>query len=262
MKLDRRRFLGSSVGVAAAAGVTAEWVWPKHTVSFLRPRSSVAVLNAAEYSEKHRGAPSGWFAAVPATGAGAVHSSKTKLGGRLAGSCEHELDSDWRRGAMLPPSWRRAGCDWRGPWTSTRHRTRSAGGRSQAASRGTADRVRGSQPRRAQKSEAESQLQRSRRTLAAACCSRIRFCCFNAQSEDPSLGRGHAELEEHVRRCAGHEVRLAEESTALERYSRKHPRHLCDRSDSLRDRRRYYRNGRQRTSSRKRPPTGKDCIGG
>src|SRR5260370_6940317 len=51
MKLDRRRFLGSSVGVAVAAGVTTEWVWPKHTVSFLRPRSSVAVLNAAEYSE-------------------------------------------------------------------------------------------------------------------------------------------------------------------------------------------------------------------
>src|SRR5260370_40595076 len=55
MKLDRRRFLGSSVGVAAGAGVTAEWVWPKHTVSFLRPRSFVAVLNAAEYSESIEG---------------------------------------------------------------------------------------------------------------------------------------------------------------------------------------------------------------
>src|SRR5437879_466467 len=52
MKLDRRRFLGSSVGVAAAAGVTAEWVWPKHTVSYRRPRSAVAVLNADEYSER------------------------------------------------------------------------------------------------------------------------------------------------------------------------------------------------------------------
>src|SRR5277367_951540 len=52
MKLDRRRFLGSSVGVAAAAGVTAEWVWPKHTVSYRRPRSAAAVLNAAEYSER------------------------------------------------------------------------------------------------------------------------------------------------------------------------------------------------------------------
>src|SRR5258708_24113042 len=55
MKLDRRRFLSSSVGVAAAAGVTAEWVWPKHTVSFLRPRSSVAVLYAAGYSESIEG---------------------------------------------------------------------------------------------------------------------------------------------------------------------------------------------------------------
>src|SRR5260370_5359232 len=52
MKLDRRRFLGSSVGVAAAAGVTAEWAWPKHSVSYRRPRWSVAVVNAGEYSEK------------------------------------------------------------------------------------------------------------------------------------------------------------------------------------------------------------------
>jgi len=55
MKLDRRRFLGSSVGVAAVAGATTEWVWPKYTVSFLRPHSSVAVLNAAEYSESIEG---------------------------------------------------------------------------------------------------------------------------------------------------------------------------------------------------------------
>jgi hypothetical protein len=55
MKLDRRRFLGSSVGVAATARMTAEWVWPKHSVSYRRPRSSVAVLNAAEYSESIEG---------------------------------------------------------------------------------------------------------------------------------------------------------------------------------------------------------------
>src|SRR5579859_6068831 len=207
-----------------------------------------------------RGAPSGWIAVVPATGAGAVHSSETKLSRRLARFCEHELGTDRRRGAMFPPSWRNAGCDWRGPWTSAGHGTRSAGGRSQAASGGTADRVCGSQPRRAQKSEAASQLQRSRRALAAECGSRIRLRCFNAQSEDPSLGGGHAELEKHVRYCARHEVRLAEESTALEWYSRKHPRHLCDRSDPLRDRRRYYRNGRQRSASGKRPPTWQDCT--
>ena len=52
MKLDRRRFLGSSVGVAAAVRVAAEWVWPKHTVWYRRPRSAVAVLSAAEYSER------------------------------------------------------------------------------------------------------------------------------------------------------------------------------------------------------------------
>ena len=33
-------------------GVAAEWFWPKHSVSYRRPRSSVAVLNADEYSEK------------------------------------------------------------------------------------------------------------------------------------------------------------------------------------------------------------------
>jgi uncharacterized protein (DUF362 family) len=52
MKLDRRRFLGSSVSVAATVGITAEWAWPKHSVSYRRPRSAVAVLNADEYSEK------------------------------------------------------------------------------------------------------------------------------------------------------------------------------------------------------------------
>ena len=52
MKLDRRRFLGSSVGVTAAAAVTTEWVWPKRSVSYRRAHSAVAVLNAAEYSER------------------------------------------------------------------------------------------------------------------------------------------------------------------------------------------------------------------
>jgi uncharacterized protein (DUF362 family) len=52
MKLDRRRFLGSSMGAAATAGMTAEWTWPKHWVSYRRPRSAVAVLNADEYSGK------------------------------------------------------------------------------------------------------------------------------------------------------------------------------------------------------------------
>ncbi len=53
MKLDRRRFLGSSVGVAVTAGMAAEWIGPKHSVSYRRPRSSVAVPNAAEYSERN-----------------------------------------------------------------------------------------------------------------------------------------------------------------------------------------------------------------
>jgi len=52
MKLDRRRFLGSAAGLAATTGTAAEWLWPKHSVSFKKPCSSVAILDAVEYSEK------------------------------------------------------------------------------------------------------------------------------------------------------------------------------------------------------------------
>ena len=52
MNVDRRRFLGSAAGMAATAGVAADWLWPRHSVSYRRPRSFVAILNAAEYSEK------------------------------------------------------------------------------------------------------------------------------------------------------------------------------------------------------------------
>ena len=52
MNVDRRRFVGSAAGMAATAGVAADWLWPKHSVSYRRRRSFVAILNAAEYSEK------------------------------------------------------------------------------------------------------------------------------------------------------------------------------------------------------------------
>jgi len=52
MKLDRRRFLGSAAGLAATTGTAAEWLWPKHSVSYKKPYSSVAILDAVEYSEK------------------------------------------------------------------------------------------------------------------------------------------------------------------------------------------------------------------
>jgi uncharacterized protein (DUF362 family) len=52
MKLDRRRFLGSAAGVAATTGMAAEWLWPKHSVSYKKPHSFVAILDAVEYSEK------------------------------------------------------------------------------------------------------------------------------------------------------------------------------------------------------------------
>jgi uncharacterized protein (DUF362 family) len=52
MNIDRRRFVGSAAGMALTTGATADWFWPKHSVSYRRPRSFVAILNAAEYSEK------------------------------------------------------------------------------------------------------------------------------------------------------------------------------------------------------------------
>ena len=52
MNVDRRCFIGSAAGMAATTGAAARCLWPKHSVSYRRPRSLVAILNAAEYSEK------------------------------------------------------------------------------------------------------------------------------------------------------------------------------------------------------------------
>jgi len=51
MKLERRRFLSSVAALAATTGVTAQWVWPRHSVWYRKPRSLVAVLDAADYSD-------------------------------------------------------------------------------------------------------------------------------------------------------------------------------------------------------------------
>jgi uncharacterized protein (DUF362 family) len=51
VNIDRRRFVGSAAGMAATTGVAADWFWPKHSVSYRKPRSFVAILNAADYSE-------------------------------------------------------------------------------------------------------------------------------------------------------------------------------------------------------------------
>lgn len=52
MTLDRRRLIGCAIGTAVTATGAAEWVWPKHSVSYRRRRSSVAVLESHEYSDK------------------------------------------------------------------------------------------------------------------------------------------------------------------------------------------------------------------
>ena len=52
MNLDRRRFVGSAVGMAATTGLAARWLQPNYSTSHKRRRSFVAILNAVEYSEK------------------------------------------------------------------------------------------------------------------------------------------------------------------------------------------------------------------
>src|SRR6266446_8016256 len=204
MKLDRRRFLGSSVGVAAATGVTAEWVWPKHSVSYRRPHSAVAVLNVDEYSERIEALLLDGLRLFRLPVMGRSILLKPNLVEDLPGSVNTNsaLIGAAARCFLRLGAVRVVIGEGPGHQRDTELVVQAAGLKPHLAER----RVRGSQPGRAQKSEAESQLQRSRRALAAACCSRFRLRCFNAQSEDPSLGRGHAELEKHVRYFAGHEV--------------------------------------------------------
>jgi uncharacterized protein (DUF362 family) len=52
MNIDRRRFVGSAAGMALTTGAAADWFWPKHSVSYRRHRSFVAILNAAKYSDE------------------------------------------------------------------------------------------------------------------------------------------------------------------------------------------------------------------
>jgi uncharacterized protein (DUF362 family) len=52
MNPNRRRFLGCAAGTVATTTLAAEWVWPKYSVSYRRPRSFVAVLESDAYSEK------------------------------------------------------------------------------------------------------------------------------------------------------------------------------------------------------------------
>ena len=55
MNLSRRRFVGCAGGTAATTTVAAEWIRPKYSVSCLRRRSRVAILESNEYSEKIEG---------------------------------------------------------------------------------------------------------------------------------------------------------------------------------------------------------------
>jgi len=55
-------------------------------------------------------------------------------------------------------------------------------------------------------------------SVATEDCAQLGPRYFDAEGEDPSLGRSHAEYEEHVRHRSGDEVRLAEKHSALARH--------------------------------------------
>ena len=100
MKLDRRRFLGSAVGMAATAGDDGRM----GLAEALRLVSETSfICSGAECGRvlrEDRGAPSGWIAAVPSEGAWQVGSPQTKSGGRFAGTRKHERDS-YRSGGTI-----------------------------------------------------------------------------------------------------------------------------------------------------------------
>lgn len=52
MILKRRRFLEAAAGVIATSGASAPLLLPRHFVDLRRTRSSVAILNCCQYSEK------------------------------------------------------------------------------------------------------------------------------------------------------------------------------------------------------------------
>lgn len=52
MMLDRRRFIGCAAGTAATVAAATDWAWPKHSVSYRRTRSFVAVLESQDYTEQ------------------------------------------------------------------------------------------------------------------------------------------------------------------------------------------------------------------
>ena len=162
MKLDRRRFLGSAAGVAATMGMAAEWLWPKHSVSYRRPRSSVAMLNADEYSEKIEALLMDGLRLFRLNVLGKTVLLKPNLVEDLPGpvNTNATLIGAAARCFLRLGAARVVIGEGPGHQRDTELVVQAAGLKPHLS--GTADRVRGSEPRRTQESEAEGQLQRPR----------------------------------------------------------------------------------------------------
>src|SRR5580658_2161096 len=108
MNIHRRRFVGSAAGMAATTGVAADWLWPKHSVSYQRPRSFVAILSATEYSEKAEPLLMGGLRLFRLNVAGGG-ADQAKSGGGPGGSRKHEREHPRSGRPLFPSSGRRQG---------------------------------------------------------------------------------------------------------------------------------------------------------
>jgi hypothetical protein len=216
MNIDRRRFVGSAAGMAAITGVAADWFWPKHSVSYRRPRSLVAVLNAAQYSEEVEALLMSGLRLFRLNVPGKSVLLKPNLVEDLPGpvNTSASIIGAAARCFLRLGATRVVVGEGPGHQRDTELVVQAANLKPHLAD-GRIDFVDLNRDELA--SEAEGWLQRPRRAMVAAHRSRFRFHRLNAQGEDSSLGWRHSEPKEYVRHRAGDEVRLAEESASLAR---------------------------------------------
>ena len=116
--------------------LAAEWLWPKHSMSYQRPRSFVAILNAAEYSEKVEALLMDGLRLFRLNLLGKTVLLKPNLVEDLPGPVNTNAEHYRSGRTMLPSTGRDQGGDRRGAWPSTGHRTCGAGRESETSSRG------------------------------------------------------------------------------------------------------------------------------
>lgn len=214
MKL-KRRFVGCAAGTPATGTTAMAWPWRRHPVSHWRPRSSIAVLESHDYSDR-----------LEALLLDGLRLFRLKLAGKsvlLKPNLVEDLPGPVNTDAMLIGA--AARCFLRlgastvvigegpGHQRDTELVVWSAGLRPHLSDR----QIRFVDLNRDEltKVKLQNQIQRSRRALAAAYGLGVGFRRVDAQGQDASLGGGHAELEEYVWHRARYEIRLAEKLAGI-----------------------------------------------